>query len=104
MQTSWTPQETRTIYQNLHIKPQVVASVIPGKTHTQIARKRRHILSGKFPVDMKLRQSVSDSLKVRRWSELDRIRYIRAASGCKASRDNLIQRGLWYDGTGKGGR
>ena len=104
MQSAWTPQETRTIYQNLHLKPQIVASVIPGKTHTQIARKRRHILSGKFPVDMKLRQSVSDSLKVRRWSELDRIRYIRAASGCKASRDNLIQRGLWYDGTGKGGR
>ena len=100
----WTPQETRTIYQNLHIKPQVVASVIPGKTHTQIARKRRHILSGKFPVDMHQRQAVTDSLKVRRWSELDRIRYIRAASGCKASRDNLIQRGLWYNGTGKGGR
>ena len=102
--THWTPQETRTIYQNLHLKPQVVASVIPGKTHTQIARKRRHILSGNFPLDVKQRQAVTDSLKIRRWSEFDRIAYIRAASGCKVSRDNLIQRGLWYDGTGKGGR
>lgn len=100
----WTPQETRTMYQNLHLKPEIVASVLPCKTHTQIARKRRHILSGKFPIDVKQRQVVTDSLKVRRWSELDRIMYIRAASGCKASRDNLIKRGLWYNGTGKGGR
>lgn len=100
----WTPQETRTMYQNLHLKPEIVASVLPCKTHTQIARKRRYILSGKFPIDVKQRQVVTDSLKIRRWSELDRIAYIRAASGCKVSCDNLTKRGLWYNGTGKGGR
>lgn len=79
----WTPQETRTLHQNLHLKPEIVESVLPRKTHTQIARKRRHILSGKFPIDVKQRQVVNDSLKIRRWSELDRIAYIRAAPAAR---------------------
>ena len=100
----WTPQETRTMYQNLHIKPAVLTSVIPNKTCDQIARKRRHILAGNFPIDVKHRQCVSDSLKQRGWSIQDRVLYIRAASGCKASREQLINRGLWYNGVNKGGR
>ena len=100
----WTPQETRTMQQNLHIKPTVLTSVIPNKTCSQIARKRRYILDGNLPLDLEQRQRVADSLKQRRWSTQDRVLYIRAASGCKASREQLINRGLWYNGTGKGGR
>lgn len=66
--------------------------------------ERRHILDGNLPLDIEQRQRVADSLKQRRWSELDRVLYIRAASGCKASRDQLINRGLWYNGVNKGGR
>lgn len=104
MRNEWTPQETRTLQQNLHIKPAVLTSVLPNKTCNQIARKRRHILAGNFPVDVKQRQVVTDSLKIRRWSEADRVLYIRAASGCKASRDQLTNRGIWYNGANKGGR
>ena len=102
--STWTPQETRTMQQNLHIKPAVLTSVIPNKTCDQIARKRRHILAGNFPIDVKHRQCVSDSLKQRGWSIQDRVLYIRAASGCKASREQLTNRGIWYNGVNKGGR
>ena len=102
--SSWTPQETRTMYQNLHLKPQIVASVLPCKTHTQIARKRRSILAGKFPIDAKHRQMVTNSLKTRRWSEADRVTYIRAATGDMAAREILTRRGLWYNGVCKGGQ
>ena len=101
---TWTPQETRTMHQNLHIKPAALTSVIPNKTCNQIARKRRHILDGNFSLDIEQRQRVADSLKQRRWSTQDRVLYIRAASGCQASRDNLTNRGLWYNGVNKGGR
>ena len=61
--STWTPQETRTMQQNLHIKPSVLTSVIPNKTCDQIARKRRYILDGNLPLDIEQRQRIADSLK-----------------------------------------
>lgn len=105
MHTSeWTPQETRTICQNLHLKPTVVSAVIPGKTHTQVARKRSHVLAGNLHIDKAHQRNIVNSLKSRGWSTVDCVEYIRAATGCDVSRANLIQRGLWYNGVGKGGR
>ena len=100
----WTPQETRTMQQNLHIKPAVLTSVIPNKTCDQIARKRRYILDGNLPLDARNRRLVVNSLKRKGWSELDRNLYMGAADGCKVARDYLISRGLWYNGASKGGR
>ena len=95
---TWTKQETDTMLQNLHIKPSVLAGVMPGKTTKQISRMRSRMMKNP-PTGMSWPKRVYESLQKRRWSTEECCHYISAVRGNSRSLAFLNQRGLWYVGS-----
>ena len=93
--SKWTDQEKRTMEQNLHLKPEVTATVIPGKTTKQVSRMRSRILKSP-PSGTQWARGIYNSLRSRRWTLTECSHYVNAVRGEIGSREFLKQRGLWY--------
>ena len=92
----WTPQETRTLHQNLHLHPRVAATVLPHKTMRQVQYKRTQALKTGIDRNDKYRQPITDSLRKRNWTNEECSYYFRATNGDEEAQMYLRRRGLWH--------
>lgn len=92
----WTPRETATMLQNLHLSPNLISAVIPGRSLKSI-RNKRDAMRKKNPVSYcrKTWDRVYGSLIRRGWSPLHANMYIKTYMGNEEARISLEMCGLW---------